>query len=254
MPARDRKFTGRLYGDLAWLWPIISPPQDYVEETSYFAELIRAHSRPTVRTLLNLGCGGGHHDFGLKKYFEVTGVDLNEAMLKLARDLNPEVAYVQGDMRRVRLGRTFDAVTIFDSINYMLTPGDLGRAFTTASLHLRSGGVLLTYVEETPQGFEQNRTHCSTHTCEGVSVVFLENLFDPDPSDTTYEAIFVYLIRRGRRPRFEVDHHRCGVFPLDTWLGLLAKAGLRTSVLKPKLPREDRRIPILLGIKGPKEA
>ena len=60
-------------------------------------------------------------------------------MLTLARKLNPEVDYHQGDMRNLRMDGVFDAVTIFDSINSMLTENDLAAAFTTAYIYLKPG-------------------------------------------------------------------------------------------------------------------
>ena len=44
----------RLYGDLAAWWPLISPPEDYAEEASYFASVLRSGPRP-VRDVLELG-------------------------------------------------------------------------------------------------------------------------------------------------------------------------------------------------------
>jgi hypothetical protein len=41
----------------------------------------------------------------------MTLVDLSEEMLVVSRQLNPECQHHQGDMRTVRLGRTFDAVS-----------------------------------------------------------------------------------------------------------------------------------------------
>ncbi len=219
----------RLYHDLAWAWPIISPPQDYVEETEQLCSIIQGHAQLEVRTLLNLGCGGGHNDFTLKEHFDVTGVDTSEAMLKLAGELNPEVAYSVGDMRTVRLGRTFDAVTIFDSINYMVTMEDLRAAFRTAFAHLRPDGVFLTVVEAIPALFEQNWTQCSTHTGGDVEITFIENTYDPDPTDTAYEVTFVYLIRRGGILEVETDRHVCGIFALDTWRSLLKEVGFEVS-------------------------
>ena len=50
----------RLYKDLAWTWPIISPPEDYREEARQFQQAISKHSKIEVRTLLDIGCGGGY--------------------------------------------------------------------------------------------------------------------------------------------------------------------------------------------------
>ena len=215
----------RLYADLAWTWPIISPPEDYVEEVERLCGVLRRHARREVRTLLDLGCGGGHYDHTLKKHFQVTGVDASGAMLSLARRLNPEVAHVLADMRTVRLRRTFDAVLIADAIDYMLTAADLRAALETAFVHLKPGGVLFTYAEETKERFRRNETRCSTHARRDVEITFVENYYDPDPADTTYDMTFIYLIRRGGRLEIEVDRHLGGVFGLDVWLGLLQEVG-----------------------------
>ncbi|MDY6918165.1 MAG: class I SAM-dependent methyltransferase [Chloroflexota bacterium] len=153
----------RLYSDLAWLWPIISPPQDYVEETERLCRTIQDRSRIEVGSLLHLGCGAGNNDYTLKEHFEVTGVDLSEDMLGMARWLNPQVAYAQGDMRTVRLGRSFDAVMLLDSVGYMLTEDDLRAAFATAFAHLNPRGLFLTVAEISAERFQQNETLCSTH-------------------------------------------------------------------------------------------
>ena len=95
----------RMYGDLAWTWPIISQKEHYITEAGQFRDAIRQYSRIEAKTLLDLGCGGGHNDWTLKKHFAVTGVDISENMLALARKLNPEVTYFHGDMRTARLAR-----------------------------------------------------------------------------------------------------------------------------------------------------
>jgi SAM-dependent methyltransferase len=242
----------RLYHDLAWVWPIISPPQGYIGETEHFCKIIQEYSQIEVTTLLDLGCGGGHNDFTLKKHFRVTGIDTSEAMLKLARQLNPEVTYLVGDMRTMRLEKTFDAVTIFDSINYMVTGADLQAAFMTAFVHLKPGGVLLTLVEATPERFWQNWARCTTYARGDIEIVFIENAYDPDTEDTTYEETFVYLIRRGGRLDIETDRHVCGIFGLETWHGLLREVGFEVRQMEFAHPGLGGEIsPLLVCVKPP---
>lgn len=240
----------KMYADLAWLWPILSPKEDYVEESEFVARAIREHSAREPRTLLHLGCGGGHNDHTLKKYFEVTGVDTSPAMLELARGLNPEADYITGDMRDVRLCRVFDAVIILDSIAYMLTEDELRAAFRTAYEHLRPGGVFLTVVEMEPSAFVQNKTSAWTRRSDGVEVTFIENYYDPDPGDTVYEGTFIYLVRQGGRLSIETDSHICSMFALEVWLRSLESVGFtveRTEFEVPESPGES--LPVLLGIK-----
>jgi SAM-dependent methyltransferase len=240
----------RLYGDLAWTWPIISPPEDYVGESEFFARLIREHSARDPKTLLHLGCGGGHNDHALAKHFEISGVDVSPEMLSLARRLNPTVAYLEGDMRTVRLGKVFDAVAILDSVNYMLTEADLRAAFQTVVAHLKPGGVFITIVEQTCETFRQNRVQYLRRKREGVEIAFIENMYDPDPSDTSYESTFVYLIREGGALRIETDRHLGGLFPLKVWYETLQSAGFAVNSAVYEAPESGDDIPVLVCIKS----
>jgi SAM-dependent methyltransferase len=240
----------RLYYDLAWLFPIVSPPEDYVNEAAEFTRAIRQHARIPVRTLLDQGCGAGHNDHYLQKEFQVTGVDLSETMLDLARRLNPQVEYLTGDMRSLHLGGTFDAVIIADSITYMLNEADLLAAFRTAYEHLNPGGVFCTYAEETPENFVQNGTYTSTHrglteNGQAVEVALVENYYDPDPQDTTFEITFVYFVRQSGALRIETDSHQVGIFPQATWERLLRQAGFEVH----QAWFDEADAPLFIGIK-----
>ncbi len=228
----DKKDARRLYHDLSWIWPIVSPPEDYVEETEFFSRTIKEKAAIKVRTLLHLGCGGGRNDYTFKKHFEVTGLDLSPEMLGMARGLNPGLHYLCGDMRTIRLGTSFDAVTALDSINYMITKDDLLRTFQTAYHHLNSGGIFLTFAEESFESFKQNRTIASTHTKGNTQVTFIENSFDPDPSDNHFEMTFLYLVRKGKKLQIHTDSHLWGLFEKQTWHRLLEETGFIVEELK----------------------
>jgi SAM-dependent methyltransferase len=222
----------RLYDDLAWLWPIVSPPADYRDEATEFHDLIQGNGIGTPRQLLHLGCGAGHLDSHLKRHYQITGVDLSEAMLDLARPLNSEVTYIQGDFRTIRLEPEFDAVILADASDYLLTNEAMVEAFTTAYRHLRSGGVFCTYAEETIEQFVQNKTRTAVHARGNVQITAIENVYDPDPSDTSYELTLVYLIRRGLDLQVEVDRHQAGLFSINTWIEKLEAVGFAVEVIQ----------------------
>lgn len=224
--------TRRLYHDLSWIWPIVSPPEDYIEETEFFSRIVKENAEVKVRTLLHLGCGGGRNDHTFKTHFDVTGVDISGEMLRLAKELNPESSYIRGDMRSVRLQRTFDCVAALDSINYMKTEEELSQVFRTAYEHLNPGGIFLTLVEESCERFKQNRTISSTHSRGDVQITFVENSYDPNPDDNHFEMTFIYLVRDTGKLDIYTDSHIWGLFPMDTWRRLLKKAAFDIQELK----------------------
>ncbi len=110
----------RLYGDLAPWFHLLTAPEDYAGEAARFQALMLEEA-PNARTLLELGSGGGNNASHLKQRFACTLADLSPQMLTLSRELNPDCEHVLGDMRTLRLGRTFDVVFVHDAVAYMTT-------------------------------------------------------------------------------------------------------------------------------------
>ena len=79
----------RLYGDLAHLWPLMSPPEEYADGAPHWRNQLLTRLGPDQRRVLELGTGGGHFISHLTDVFQVTAVDLSEDMLANARRLNP---------------------------------------------------------------------------------------------------------------------------------------------------------------------
>lgn len=148
----------RFYGDLASWWPLISPVEQYAEEAAELARVLATASIP-VRDVLELGSGGGHNAAHLATRFDLVLVDLAEEMLDVSRRLNPGCAHHRGDMRTVRLGRTFDGVFIHDAVDYMTTEQDLRAAIATAFVHCRPGGLALFVPDATAETFEPGTDH-----------------------------------------------------------------------------------------------
>jgi SAM-dependent methyltransferase len=222
----------RLYTDLAWLWPLWGDPAvEYARYCDYVAALIRRHTERPVETLLNVACGGGKNVFNLKKHYRVTGLDLSPAMLDQARALNPECEFVEGDMRSFSLARTFDAILLDDGVAHMTSLKDLSAAFCRAFDHLNPGGLMVVTPDATTETFRQNSNEATSASGrvenKSIDVVFMENLYDPDPTDDHYEATIVYLIRENGVLRLETDHWRLGLFSVNVWKQALSDTGFR---------------------------
>lgn len=229
----------RFYGELARWWPLISPPEDYVDEAADIATLLD-RAEGGCRTVLELGSGGGHNAVHLAHRFELTLVDLSEDMLAVSRRLNPDLDHVLGDMRDVRLGRVFDAVLVHDAIDYMLTETDLAAAMATARAHLRPGGVAVFLPDHTAEWFLESSDHDGTDGDDGRAVRYLEWSWDPDPTDTTVLTEYAFVLREADGTvRTVHETHETGLFPEATWMRLLAAAGFDAEAV-PEDTDEDR--------------
>jgi SAM-dependent methyltransferase len=215
----------KLYDELASWWPLMSAPEEYEEEAAFYRATLEAAGGQPLRTVLELGSGGGNNASHLKRHFEMVLVEPSVGMRAVSSALNPECEHVAGDMRTVRLGRQFDAVFVHDAVCYMTTEADLRLAIDTAFMHCAPGGTALfapdaireTFQPSTEHGGNDNATH---------ALRWMAWTWDPDPSDSTYVVDYAYLLRTpDRAVRVEHDRHVEGLFSRADWLGLLSDAG-----------------------------
>jgi len=243
----DKIRLNRLYDDLAYLWPLMSPPEDYAEEAEYWRLTLREILGPGRHNLLDLGVGGGHNLSHLTSDFDATAVDISSKMLAHSKRLNPSVKHLRGDMRSIRLGRKFEAVLIHDAINYMLTEDDLRATFATAASHLQPGGAVITTPDHLRETFNPPYVDYATHSVDGAQFTYSEYADDPDPADTTMRTIYVYFIQEQGRVRIELDRHITGLFPKSTWARLMTEAGFVFEERWYQLGEEEVDCAMLVG-------
>ena len=215
-----------LYHRLAEWWPLLSPPSEYAEEAELYQDCLEQAGAGPGSTLLELGSGGGNNASHLKTAYRMTLSDLSAAMLDVSRGLNPECEHIEGDMRTLRLGRTFDAVFVHDAIDYMTTEDDLAAALETVAVHCRAEGAFVIAADHVAETFTASTGH-GGHDGDGTrSLRYLEWTHDPGPGGSTYVVDYAYLLREGGQTRVEHDRHVCGLFPRETWSRCLDAAGL----------------------------
>jgi len=215
----------KLYDELAPWWPLMSAPDEYEEEAAFFLATLTAASERPLRTVLELGSGGGNNASHLKRHFEMVLVEPSAGMRAVSAALNPECQHVDGDMRTVRLGRQFDAVFVHDAVCYMTTEADLRQAIETAFVHCAPGGAAVLAPDAIRETFQPSTEH-GGHDNATHGLRWVEWTWDPDPSDSTYFVDYAYLLRTpDRTVRVEHDRHVEGLFSRADWLRLLSDAG-----------------------------
>jgi len=219
------------YTELADWYYLLTDPREYAEEAAFYLKTIAELGGAVPRTMLELGSGGGANASHYKESVRATLSDLSAHMLALSRTLNSECEHVLGDMRTLRLGRTFDAVLVHDAVCYMKTREDLRAAMETAFVHCRPGGVALFAPDETQENFKI-ASDCGGHDGDGRALRYLDWTSDPDLSNETYLYEFVYLLHENGKPtRAVYEGHRCGLFAAADWIGLLEGVGFKAGMV-----------------------
>lgn len=249
----------RLYHELAHLWPLLSPPDDYAPEAERIHKLFAHYLNPAPKgqrhSILELGGGGGHTLLHLADRYEVHAADRSESMLANCRDRDPRIQTHRGDMRIIRLDRRFDAVLAHDAIDYLTDLDDLRSTCATAAAHLKPGGLFLAGPTYVADHFPDHESVHDTRDSEDREVAYVSYVNRPMPGSTRYELAMTILVRENGRLRIEEDRHTCGLFPTRLWHDVLTEAGFDVVPLTLQAPSTQSRegevdpLPWFLGIK-----
>jgi SAM-dependent methyltransferase len=132
------------YDPFAWLYnkhwgnsflPVVLPVLDNLVLTKI----------PKNARILDLCCGTGQMAQKLTALgYRVTGLDGSPEMLKYARKNAPAAEFLQADARSFQLPHKYHAViSVFDSLNHIMSTEELNFVFRSAFNTLRSGGLLM---------------------------------------------------------------------------------------------------------------
>jgi SAM-dependent methyltransferase len=99
----------------------------------------------TPQSMLDVGCGNGRLLQTLAQTIPTChGVDLLESNIAYAQSVRPGIAFHVGDMRTLRLERTFDLVTCLgNALSYALSDDALTDTVSTFAAHAHGGTLLI---------------------------------------------------------------------------------------------------------------
>ncbi len=219
----------KAYNDLAWVDLVFNTVEGSKKESEKYIEIIQDKLGSKRLKVLHLGCGAGGHDYTFKQVFDVTGVDISEGMLELAKRTNPEIPYVQGDMQNISLYERFDVVIIPDSIAYMTSTLMLENTIENAIGHLKEKGLLIITAQIRDTFKHNNFVYSGKNHLAHVTLY--ENNYIVSPS--TYEATLIYLIRYHNGQK-EIHHetHRLGLFSLSYWKKMIHNLNMQFTTLE----------------------
>ena len=227
-----------LYDELASWYRLVDPVKDHLDEAECYQAAFERATLTPPETLLELGAGAGNNAFFLKRRFRCTLTDPSERMRTLSREQNPECEHLAGDMRSLRLDRTFDVVLVHDAVVYMTTEEDLAAAARTAFVHTVPGGVAIVAPDALRETFHETAEVIEGN--EGVrSLKCLAWTWDPDPGDTTYTVDYAFLLRDGEGMDAVHDRHVEGLFSTDTWRRILRAAGFDVEIMRRPIGDEE---------------
>ncbi|HKW48741.1 MAG TPA: class I SAM-dependent methyltransferase [Gemmatimonadaceae bacterium] len=218
-----------MFSETADLYDLIySGFKNYDAECSAIAALI-GREQPGARTVLDVACGTGEHARLLNERhgFEVDGLDLDPAFVRIARDKLRSGTVYEGDMTSFTLPRTYDVVQcLFSSIGYVRTLDNVRRALECFRAHLAPGGMVLVEPWFAPDVLEHGRVSINTAESKDVKVARMARL---EVDGQLSRLHFEYLIGRNGGIDRATEVHELGLFTTEEMLECFSKAGLRAT-------------------------
>lgn len=150
-PSHARAYREQIYGTYVSMEASVrglshSPAEYDAQAAAIHARVRRWLPADRAAPVLDIGCGPGYFLYLLHRlgYTDVTGVDLSEEQLALARRSSPRAALVHGDARDVLAANPgrFALITGFDFIEHF-GKDELFPLLRSVSAALRPGGRLV---------------------------------------------------------------------------------------------------------------
>ena len=224
----------------------------YEEWSNYLISLLKEYNVDDG-IVLDMGCGTGNiTEFLARAGYDMIGIDNSEDMLMEAMnkryDSGLDILYLCQDMRDFELyGTVAAAVSICDSMNYIIDYNDLVKVFSLVNNYLDPNGLFI---------FDLNTIHkyetmgdCTIAENRETGSFIWENSYFPNKKLNQYDLTIFAKDEDERYTKFEETHIQRG-YTLDEIKSALTEAGLifidsYSAFSKNPVSENDERIYII---------
>jgi len=165
------------YDDFAWAYNKMLGTESMQRFLPVVEQLVLSHCKEGA-SVLDLCCGTGQLARELnKRGYRVTGIDGSEAMLSYARENAPDVEFIADDARTFcQEPKCRAAISAYDSLNHVMSIGELGQVFRNVHASLVDGGCFQMDLNM-EEGYKA-RWRGPTHVIDGDYAVLFGHCYD----------------------------------------------------------------------------
>jgi len=199
------------YEKFAQVYDLFQDNIPYEEWADYLKSLLNEYGVKDG-LVLDLGCGTGSITELLSKAgYDMIGVDNSEDMLEIAMDKRGrsglDILYLLQDMREFELyGTVKAAVSICDSMNYILEKEDLVQVFKLVNNYLDPSGIFI-FDMNTEYKFREVLGQRAFGSAEEAAAYIWENDYDEEEKINEYYVSFFIAQENGLYERVEEYHY-----------------------------------------------
>lgn len=244
----------QLYKKYAKFYDKVYSKKKYDEEVAFIKSII-SNFKVKGKNLLDIACGTGTH---AKKFsdsgFNVTGVDINSEMLKIAKEKAKNSRFLEGSMQSFKSKDKFDIITcLFTAINYNKNISELKTTIKNFHNLLNKGGIVIFDLGLVKGQEEKKRgVFIDTHSEKDLQIARISQWNPSRDNPESYNINFLMFIKDKDKIDFEIDEHELGIFAVKDIKSIMAKADFSVKVFDnftlKNYTKKSRR-PVFMGIK-----
>lgn len=199
--------------------------KEYSLEAAKVKELLTKHGVHLQADLLVLACGTGGHIPYLKDDYHVSGLDLSEDMLALARKKFPDLRFYSGDLIDFELAMDFDAIVcMYGSIGFVKTVANLRSSMERIATHLRPNGLALITPWSTVEDFKDFIVVDAADRPD-LKIARMEQVRLKEPK--IVEVTFHHLLGKNNDVTYHKQSMEIGIFSRQEYLSAMTDTGLK---------------------------
>jgi len=221
-----------LYNQLAGYYDLIYSRKGYKAEATILRRLIRQNVNTRGKDLLEVACGTGKYLEQLEPHFTCRGIDLNAAMLRVAKGRLKKTILQTADMRSFDLRLQFDVVLcLFNSIANLRTYTELRRTMRTFSQHLKPGGLLILGSWLNPGEFVPGVSRLFTYESDQIKIARIDG--SKQKGNRAIVDFHWLISEKGKRIKYVPhDLHELTLFSHKQYMDAIRLAKLKPRCLK----------------------
>ena len=244
----------QLYKKYAKFYDKVYSKKKYDAEVKFINSVVK-NFKVKGKNLLDMACGTGTH---AKRFvadrFQVTGVDVNSEMLKIARKKTKKASFVEDSMQSFKSKKKFDVITcLFTAINYNKNISELKSTIKNLSNLLNKGGIVI-FDLGLIKGKEDKKTGAfvDTYSEDNLQIARISQWNPSRENPDIYHANFLMFVKDKGKVDFEIDEHELGVFSVEEIKSIMKNNGFAVKVYDDfslnKYTKKSKR-PIFVGQK-----
>ncbi|MFB0557373.1 MAG: class I SAM-dependent methyltransferase [Dehalococcoidia bacterium] len=200
-------------------------PEQYQKEAQQVVVFSQQYLQSGGNTLLDVACGTGGHIKYLQDHFQVSGVDLSESMLGVARKKFPHLPLYHGNMVDFSLDKQFDIIIcMYGSIGIVKTYANLKLTLQNMVRHLLPGGLVIIVPWSTTESFKE-KIVVDAVKHPHIRIARMENV--KRKATNLVEITFHHLIGEKGQVEYHTQCMEVGLFSHDEYISSIQEAGLQ---------------------------